>query len=444
VSVFVDHSAEPASAGAFPLELVLTPASRWPTTLPDDTVTLIASRAIPPRTVRDERSTHTHRPSPVSIVVVTSNNLVYTRLCLESVLANTGDDTYEVVVVDNGSIDPAARYLRDLASEHVHVRLVVNDTNVGFVRAANQGLAIAGGDILLLLNDDTIVPPEWLPRLVTYARDAKTGLVGPVSNRAGNEAEIEAPYRTYGEFLRFVHDHTHAHRGRRFDIPVATMFCLAMRRDVYEKLGPLDEQFETGLFEDDDYSMRARAAGYRVVCAEDVYVHHFGQASIGKLAAVEQYGPLFAANRRRWEAKWGVTWRAHQHRRSREYDLIAERLRTIVDCLLPRCSTVLVVSKGDDALLKLGDRRTSHFPCTEDGAYSGHHPKDSQDAIATLELLRERGAEYLVFPKTAIWWLSYYAEFAEYLERGYRVLLRDENVGIVYGLRTPHSHSRAK
>ena len=104
---------------------------------------------------------------------------------------------------------------------------------------------------------------------------------------------------------------------------------------------------------------------------------------------------------------------------------------------------MLVVSKGDDALLKLGDHWTSHFPCTEDGAYPGHHPKSSQEAIATLELLRERGAEYLVFPKTATWWLAHYAEFAEHLERGYRVLLRDEDVGIVYGLRTPHPHSEA-
>ena len=86
------------------------------------------------------------------------------------------------------------------------------------------------------------------------------------------------------------------------------MFCVAMRRDLWERVGPLDEQFEFGMFEDEDYAMRVQAAGYRVDCAEDSFVHHFGQASLGKLAATDEYGPLFHANRKRWEEKWGRPW----------------------------------------------------------------------------------------------------------------------------------------
>jgi GT2 family glycosyltransferase len=418
---------------------VLTPASRWPTRLPDDTTKLIVSNVIPRRMVSDDARRDDGQSAAVSIVVVTSNNLVYTRLCLESVLANTEPDTYEVIVVDNGSRDQTASYLRDLASEHVHVRLIVNDTNLGFVRATNQGVAIASGDVLVLLNDDTIVPSGWLPRLVAYARDSQVGLVGPVSNRTGNEAEIEGPYNTYGEFLQFAHDHVEAKHGKHFDIPVATMFCTAMRRDVYDTLGPLDEQFEIGLFEDDDYSMRARAAGYRVVCAEDVFVHHFGQASFGKLASSDTYGRLFEANRRRWEAKWGVAWRTHRHRPSPQYAQLAGRIRDVVQQLLPREATVLVVSKGDDELLKLGDCRAWHFPQTQEGVYTGHHPKDSEAAISALETLRQRGARFLVFPKTAFWWIAHYAAFAEHLERQHQLIFREEDVGVIYALRAPHT-----
>jgi GT2 family glycosyltransferase len=92
------------------------------------------------------------------------------------------------------------------------------------------------------------------------------------------------------------------------------MFCLAMRRDVYERVGPLDERFEVGMFEDDDYALRARHAGYRVVCAEDAFVHHFGEVSFNKLKPSGEYEQLFAANRRRFEEKWGTPWEPHRAR----------------------------------------------------------------------------------------------------------------------------------
>jgi hypothetical protein len=240
-----------------------------------------------------------------------------------------------------------------------------------------------------------------------------------------------------------VHGHVQVKRSKHADIPIATMFCVAMRRDVYEDLGPLDEQFETGLFEDDDYSMRARAAGLRVVCAEDVFVHHFGQASIGKLAALEEYGPLFEANRHKWEAKWGVAWRPHRHRSSPEYALLTSRLRDTVQRLLPSDASVLVVSKGDDELLKLGDYRASHFPRADDGTYDGYHPKDSKAAIAALERLRHRGAEFLLFPKTAFWWIAHYVEFGEHLERQYQLIFREDDIGIIYALTKPFAQTEA-
>ena len=80
------------------------------------------------------------------------------------------------------------------------------------------------------------------------------------------------------------------------------MFCLAMRRDAFERIGPLDQRFEIGMLEDDDYSLRAREAGYRVVCAEDTLVHHFGETSFGKLVAAGDYDSCWrrtsAASRR--------------------------------------------------------------------------------------------------------------------------------------------------
>jgi hypothetical protein len=94
---------------------------------------------------------------------------------------------------------------------------------------------------------------------------------------------------------------------------------------------------------------------------------------------------------------------------------------------------VLVVSKGDEELLNLGGRRAWHFPRREDGAYTGHYPADSAEAIAHLESLRHMGAGFLLLPTTASWWLEHYKEFKQYLERHYRSLWNDESC-IIYEL----------
>src|SRR5262252_1547065 len=88
------------------------------------------------------------------------------------------------------------------------------------------------------------------------------------------------------------------------------MFCVAMRREASEKVGPLDERFGIGMFEDDDYAIRMRKAGYRIVCARDSFVHHWMKAAFGQIPTAE-YQALFEKNRRLFEEKWGTTWIPH-------------------------------------------------------------------------------------------------------------------------------------
>jgi GT2 family glycosyltransferase len=406
----------------FPPSLVLSPSSRWPTTLPEKTLRAVEeSPPLEPRTVWKPR---------FSIVVVTFDNLAFTRLCLETVLANTKRRDYELIVVDNGSTDGTVEYLHSLSEAHSGVRVIRNATNAGFAAATNKGLRQAQGDVLVLMNNDTMVAPGWLAGLARHLEDQAVGLVGPVTNRSGNEAEIDCAYSTYGEFLEFA--------GQErdpvvVDVPTATLFCAALRREVYDRVGPLDEGYGLGLFEDDDYAMRVRDAGYRVVLAEDVFVHHFGQATIGRPEVLESYGDAHRENRRRFEEKWGE-WRPHERRRGEEYQALVGEIRQLVDEHVPQGATVAVIGNGDDELLRLNDRRAWHFPQTAEGVYAGHHPLDSRAAIDHLEEVRASGAEFLVIPQPSSWWLDFYSDFAEHLRLRYRSLSPREGACSIFDL----------
>ena len=241
----------------------------------------------------------------VSVVVVTFNNLGYTRLCLESVLRNTTLPNFEIIAVDNGSNDGSRDYLTTLAAADGRLKVVLNSENKGFAAANNQALKLATGKVLVLLNNDVIVPRGWLRGMLRVLDDQTVGLVGPVTNMVGNEARIEVDYLGLDEIGDFAIDHMAANIGARFDIRVLAMYCVAMRREVWERVGDLDEQFGIGLFEDDDYSNRVRQAGYGVVCTPESFVHHFGQASFKKLIQTGEYASLWKRNQAYYESKWG-------------------------------------------------------------------------------------------------------------------------------------------
>ena len=421
----------PARRSAFPPDLALTPVSRWPTVLPEETQSTVLEEPVGSRVRR--RGDDGRRPL-ASIVVVTSEGLVFTRLCLESLLTVQTSIAFEVVVVDNASTDGTPRYLRGLERLDRRVRIILSPTNAGFAEATNLGAACSRGDVIVFLNNDTIPVTGWLDRLVAHLQDDRIGLIGATTNRAGNEAEISVPYRTYGELEQFAREHATRREREAFDIRTVTMFCAALRRTVWDTTGPLDTRFEVGLFEDDDLSIRVKAAGLRVACAEDVFVHHFGQASIGRLAATGEYGDLFHANRRRWEEKWERPWQPYGKRTGADYAALVTCVRQLVHDTIPPGATVLVLSKGDDELLRFTDRRGWHFPQGDDGGYAGHYPADSQACIAELERLRERGADFLLIPETALWWLQHYGRFAEHLERRYAMRADSAAPGIVVAL----------
>ncbi|HEX4440435.1 MAG TPA: polysaccharide pyruvyl transferase family protein [Thermoanaerobaculia bacterium] len=242
----------------------------------------------------------------VSIVLVTYGRADLTRLCLESLFARTEWPNLEVIVVDNASPDGTGDLLEALARTEPRLKVIRNAENRGFAAATNAGLAVATGDYLVPLNNDTVLTHGWVTALIRHlASDPSLGLVGPVTNAIANAAQVEVGYRGLDDLSRWAAEWTRAHDGETFEMPMLAFFCLAMRRSTFERVGALDERFGVGMFEDDDYSRRVKREGLAVRAARDAFVHHWKMASFRRLGK-ERYFALYEENRRRFEEKWGA------------------------------------------------------------------------------------------------------------------------------------------
>ena len=238
-----------------------------------------------------------------SIIILTHNQLEHTKLCLQSIKKYT-PQPYELILVDNGSTDGTLDYLRKYANDHSNVRVIANKENLGFAAGNNQGLALAGGDYLLLLNNDTVVTEGWLAHMLSvFERYSEVGIVGPVSNYVSGPQQVkEASYQSLKKMPHFAKQWSAAHMGQTVEFYRVVGFCLLAKREVIDRIGGLDEQFGSGNFEDDDFCLRAAVAGYKARIAQDAFIHHTGSQTF-KGAGINYQQSLL----RNWEifkTKW--------------------------------------------------------------------------------------------------------------------------------------------
>jgi GT2 family glycosyltransferase len=182
------------------------------------------------------------------------------------------------------------------------VRVISNPENRFFAGGNNQGMRVARGEYIVLLNADTLVTPGWLEGLIACARrDSRVGLVGPYTNQAAGLQVVWPPvYAGKDDLPAWSRAWARDHAGRTRLVPWLIGVCLLIPRAVIEKIGFLDERFGPGGFEDYDYCLRVRLAGYEAAIAEDVYIHHFG----GKGYVNMRYEDLRGGNRRIYWEKW--------------------------------------------------------------------------------------------------------------------------------------------
>lgn len=206
-----------------------------------------------------------------------------TRNCLDSLGPWLQDADIEVLVVDNGSPDGSAEKTRRWCEEHLGARCLVSGTNRGFAGGMNWGASQTRGQWLLLVNNDTVFPALALDAMkrVLLEVPKKVAMLGPVTNAAGNGQRLWSPsasptqWLDVGEALHWCPTHQLMPTYR------CDFFCIAIRRDVWQQLGGLDTDFGRGYYEDFDFSLRLRTAGYEQMITEDVFVLHTGSATFG-------------------------------------------------------------------------------------------------------------------------------------------------------------------
>jgi GT2 family glycosyltransferase len=136
-----------------------------------------------------------------------------------------------------------------------------------------------------------------------------------VTNSIGNEAEIYTPYEAGapGALDAWSRRLSWQRFGVRFDLRVAALFAAVVRREDLAAIGGIPEHYQVGMFEDDELAERIRGLGKRVVCAEDVFVHHAGRAAFRTLDPVV-YQAIFDRNRRIYERVTGAEWEPQRYR----------------------------------------------------------------------------------------------------------------------------------
>jgi len=211
--------------------------------------------------------------------------------CIDSVRAHTGH--YRLILIDDGSTDPrvGALFERIAAERREDVVLLRNSRNLGFVATANRGMTHGRADVVLL-NSDTLVTPGWLDGLRRCAKsDVRIGTITPFSNNAeicsfprfcvnnpppGDPAGVSAAMA-----LAAVPVYP--------ELPTAVGFCMYIRRRVIDAIGVFDPVFGRGYGEENDFSMRARDAGFRNVLCDDAFVVHLGARSFGATMPARVY-----------------------------------------------------------------------------------------------------------------------------------------------------------
>ena len=260
----------------------------------------------------------------VSIIIPVFNNWKYTYCCLNSILEHTEEVTYEVIVVDDGSSDETVEMLEKVQN----IRIILNESNLGYLKACNRGAEVAKGQYLLFLNNDTEPQEGWLENLLSIADGDK--VIGAVGAKLiypdGKLQEAGGMIFSDGRPWKFGNgdDPEKEIYNQICEVDYCSGACLLVRKSLFTELGGFDVRYVPAYYEDADLCFTLRKMGYKVLYSPEVVVIHYEAVTAGKNAY--SWGEI---NRMKFIEKWEneVTYQDEHPSITGEFPATANRER---------------------------------------------------------------------------------------------------------------------
>lgn len=218
-----------------------------------------------------------------SVIIPVYNASDYTKSCIEKLYASPNQASFEIIVVDNNSNDNTKNILSEEQNQRKNFSYYCLDQNYGFSGGVNYGFSKAKGKYFIILNNDTLVTPGWIDRLIeAFEYDELIGIVSPITNYVGEGPQVDPEAVDISPTEIDSYSHNIVDRVIIYESHRLVFFCVALKRELVDLIGLMDTGYIKGNFEDDDYCLRAILAGFKLAIAQNAFVYHFGSMTFKK------------------------------------------------------------------------------------------------------------------------------------------------------------------
>lgn len=265
----------------------------------------------------------------ISLVLLSYNNWHITKECIQSLLQSLDEDHIqrgiEIIIVDNGSVEETRQGLQELMirpiQQGIELRVEFLQENLGYPIGINAGLAVCRGSFIGVLNNDLLFPKGWLtPLLQILQKDKSVGFAAPFLSYGVGLQNVNIRFKSLESMQDYATRFMNHNSERLLYVHKVTGACLLFRSDLLARIGGNDFWYGVGNYDDDDWCIRARIAGYKLVIVGQSFVHHIRHATFQTVPSL--FSSSLEMNAVKFRIKWNID--------SLNYEMSIERTNEII------------------------------------------------------------------------------------------------------------------